>query len=274
MGMSARRTERRATGRWWRVGLAIVLVGVLATGLYVFSLFRQLTGTIEDRMERAPLLPTQTLACPPANGTAPAPPALGTAVARAPADAGQSRDFMVVRRESTTPGKGEPKEYLWAHVSAGRTRVDVVTFAPTLRLSPPGCPEQTLRDVGRGSGTAGVVAFLSGLLQVRANHVVEVDAKGFSAMRQLLDPKVIANPIGIDDAVAEAMSHIIFDESMGTDELREFAFSLRDLKTTQAHVVRQPTVPGSSTPVALTSSSPVIVQLRRALQTDSMASFT
>ena len=109
---------------------------------------------------------------------------------------------------------------------------------------------------------------------VPVDHVVEVDRQGFALMKRLLDPKVIANPFGVDDAITDAMSHIVFDESMRGDELRSLAFSLRDLKTTRSHSMTQPISATSKSPAPLTASSPSIVRLRRALETDAMASYS
>ncbi len=272
----ARRTGRRKR-RWPRVLLGLTaLVLVLVAG-YVFTMYRQVTGTIDQQLGRKPLLPTQTVACPPV--TAAGVPATGAGATRraspvVPATAaGEAKNFVVVRRDSDTPGVGEPSDFMWAHVSNDRTRVDVVSFAPNLRLAPEGCPVHTLRDVYRKGSTPAVVAFLSGLVQVRADHVVEVDRRGIVLMKQLLDPRVLANPIGVGDAIIEAMSHIVFDESMQGDELQSLAFSLRDLRTTRAHTMKQPTETGSTAPEPLTATSPSIVRLRQALTTDSMAGY-
>ncbi len=270
--MARRSDTRTGRGRRLRVVLMLLAVVAIAVGGYVFTLYRQVSGVIGERIERQPLLPTRTVACPPVG--APAGPAATrrTAAAR-PTAAGDARNFVVVHRDSTTPGTGKPSAFLWAHVSNDRSRVDVVTFGPELRVSPEGCPVQTLRDVFAREQTPGVVAFLSGLVRVRVDHVVEVDRQGVVLMKRLLDPKVLANPIGVDDAVAEAMSHVVFDQSMQGDELANLALSLRDLRTTRSHTMTQPTAPGSKTLEPLTATSPAIARLRKALETDSMAAY-
>lgn len=265
--------SRPRVGRRAQLVLVVLAVGILAVGGYLATVYRQVSGTIDEHLGRQPLLPTQTVACPPvvtSGGTA---AARRTAAGRADPSRGDANNFVVVRRKSNTPGTGEPSAFLWAHVSNDRTRVDIVSFAPELRLSPEGCPVQTLRDVFRRERTPGVVAFLSGLVRVRVDHVVEVDRQGFVLMKRLLDPKVIANPIGVDDAIAEAMTHIVFDESMQGDELRSLAFSLRDVRTTGSHTIREPERGTAKAQVPLTDASPSIVRLRRALQTDSMAEY-
>lgn len=269
-----RRSARTRTGggRRFRVVLVVLAVVLLAVGGYVFTLYRQVSGVIGERIERQPLLPTQTVACPPV-GVPPAGAVARRTAAARPTSSGDARNFVVVHRDSTTPGTGKPSAFLWAHVSNDRTRVDVVTFAPELRLSPEGCPVQTLRDVFARGQTPGVVAFLSGLVQVRVDHVVEVDRQGVVLLKRLLDPKVLANPLGVDDAIGEAMTHIVFDESMQGDELQSLAFSLRDLRTTRSHTMTQPTSPGSKVLAPLTATSPSVVRLRKALETDSMASY-
>ena len=47
-------------------------------------------------------------------------------------------------------------------------------------------PEQTLRDVFARGQTPAVVAFLSGLVQVPVDHVVEVDRQGVVLLKRLL----------------------------------------------------------------------------------------
>lgn len=272
------RSPRARTGasQRRRVVMLLLAVVVLAVGAYVFTLYRQVSGVLGERIERQPLLPTQTVACPPVG--APAAAVMATAATRRtaaarPTSSGDARNFVIVHRDSTTPGTGKPSAFLWAHVSNDRTRVDVVSFAPELRLSPEGCPVQTLRDVFARQQTPGVVAFLSGLLQVPVDHVVEVDRQGIVLLKRLLDPKVLANPIGVGDAIAEAMAHIVFDESMRGDDLQSLAFSLRDLRTTRSHTMTQPTAPGAKAAAPLTADSPPIAALRKALETDSMAAY-
>lgn len=270
-GAGQGRPPRRRRGL--RAFLGLVAVAVLAAGIYVFSLYRQVSGSIDQHISRSPLLPTQTLECRSAVSTPPTARPASARPAAAMADAGDARNFVVVRRDSNTPGKGDASAFLWTHISNDRTRIDVVTFEPELRVSPSGCPEETLRDVFQRAGTSGVVAFLGDLLQVPVDHVVEVDRQGFALMKQLLDPKVIANPVGVDDAVTEAMSHLVFDDSMNTDELRDLAFSLRDLQTTKSHTMTQPREPGAAAPAPLSASAPAVVKLRTALQQDAMAGY-
>ena len=272
--MRRNRQVGRSGGWWLRTALMLAAVLVLVAGGFVFTIYRQVAGTVDERIDRKPLLPTQALDCPPVGASGTPARRSATAARLAASEPGNARDFVVVRRESSAPGVGKASEFLWAHVSNDRTRVDVMTFAPALRLSAAGCPEETLGDVFTRAGTPGVVSFLSELVHVPVDQVVEVDRQGFALMKRLLDPKVIANPFGVDDAITDAMSHIVFDESMRGDELRSLAFSLRDLKTTRSHSMTQPISAASKSPAPLTASSPSIVRLRRALETDAMASYS
>ena len=162
---------RRARRRWLPpvlVGVAVVLVGALGAGfLYASSVDR----SVNQNLQRQRMLPEDT---PTAKGAKPRP-------TKPPADspAGEAMNYVLMGSDEAYGGVSRSDALMVLHLAADRRSAYLISFPRDLWVPIPLRGRNKINAAYAFGGASLTVRTLEGLLDVRMDHVAEVDLDGF-----------------------------------------------------------------------------------------------
>ena len=165
------RPRRRTRRRWLPlvlIALALLLVGALGAGfLYAASVDR----TVNDNLQRERVLPAETPAGP---GARPRPkkatPANG---------GGEAMNYVLIGSDVKNGGISRSDALMVLHLPADRREAYLISFPRDLWVPVPGRGRNKINAAYAFGGAELTVRTLEGLLDVRMDHVAQVDLDGF-----------------------------------------------------------------------------------------------
>jgi LCP family protein required for cell wall assembly len=161
--------RRRSRRRLWLpaafVALALLLVGSIATGfLYAFSVDR----AVNDNLRRQPVMPREAPAGKPRPSK---PPTTGEGHA--------SMNYVLIGADDAAGGSSRSDALMVLHLAADRRTAYLVSFPRDLWVPIPGYGRNKINAAYAFGGAQLTVETLEGLLDVRMDHVAQVDLEGF-----------------------------------------------------------------------------------------------
>jgi LCP family protein required for cell wall assembly len=162
---------RRARRSWLPivlVAVAVVLVGALGAGfLYASSVDR----SVNENLQRAPVLPADD---PAEEGAAPR-PTKPPATSRA----GGAMNYVLIGSDVANGGVSRSDALMVLHLAADRRSAYLISFPRDLWVDIPLRGKNKINAAYAFGGAGLTVRTLEGLLDVRMDHVVQVDLDGF-----------------------------------------------------------------------------------------------
>ena len=163
-----RRSERR---RWLPVALVavvVVLVGALGAGfLYASSVDRSLN----QNLQRERVMPAETPTGEDAEPRPTKPPANSAG--------GQAMNYVLIGSDVASDGVSRSDALMVLHLAADRRRAYLISFPRDLWVPVPLRGHNKINAAYAFGGASLTVRTLEGLLDVRMDHVAEVDLDGF-----------------------------------------------------------------------------------------------
>ena len=163
--------HRRARRRWLPIALvavAVVLVGALGAGfLYASSVDR----SVNQNLERERVMPAET----PTDGAGKPRPT------KPPADSagGQAMNYLLIGSDVANGGVSRSDALMVLHLAADRRSAYRISFPRDLWVPIPGRGRNKINAAYAFGGAELTVRTLEDLLDVRMDHVVQVDLDGF-----------------------------------------------------------------------------------------------
>ncbi len=163
--------RRRAPRRWLPivlVAVAVVLVGALGAGfLYASSIDR----SVNQNLQRERVLPAET---PTGKGAKPRP-----TKPPATSPAGGAMNYVLIGSDVANGGVSRSDALMVLHLSADRRSAYLISFPRDLWVEIPLRGRNKINAAYAFGGASLTVRTLEGLLDVRMDHVVQVDLDGF-----------------------------------------------------------------------------------------------
>ena len=165
------RPRRRARRHWLPfvlIAMALLLVGTLGAGLlYAASVDR----TVNDNLQRERVLPAET---PTAAGAKPRPkkPASTSPAAKA-------MNYVLIGSDKENGGISRSDALMVLHLAADRRSAYLISFPRDLWVPIPGHGRDKINAAYAFGGAELTIRTLEGLLDVRMDHVAQVDLDGF-----------------------------------------------------------------------------------------------
>jgi LCP family protein required for cell wall assembly len=163
---------RRGPSRRWLpivlVAVAVVLVGALGAGfLYASSVDR----SVNQNLQREPVLPDET---PTGKGAKPRPTKPPTTSAT-----GAAMNYVLIGSDLANGGVSRSDALMVLHLAADRRSAYLISFPRDLWVEIPLRGRNKINAAYAFGGASLTVRTLEGLLDVRMDHVVQVDLDGF-----------------------------------------------------------------------------------------------
>lgn len=170
-----RRARRRRRLPLVLAGIALVLVGTLGAGaLYAVTVDR----TVNDNLRREQVLPAET---PTAAGARPRP---RKPVSTSPA--AEALNYVLIGSDQAKGGVSRSDALLVLHLPADRRSAYLISFPRDLWVPVPGHGRNKINSAYAFGGAQLTVRTLEGLLDVRMDHVAQVDFDGFVGLTTAL----------------------------------------------------------------------------------------
>ena len=164
--------RRRSHRRLWLpaafVALALLLVGSIATGfIYAFSVDR----AVNDNLRRQSVMPREAPAREGAKPRPSKPPTTGGGQA--------SMNYVLIGADDAAGGSSRSDALMVLHLAADRRSAYLVSFPRDLWVPIPGYGRNKINAAYAFGGAELTVETLEGLLDVRMDHVAQIDLEGF-----------------------------------------------------------------------------------------------
>jgi LCP family protein required for cell wall assembly len=170
--------RRRSRRRLWLpaafVAVALLLVGTLMTGfLYAFTVDQ----AVNDNLRREPVMPRDA----PGTGAKPR-PTKPPSTSRAHA----AMNYVLIGADDSASGASRSDALMMLHLAADRRSAYLISFPRDLWVPIPGFGRNKINAAYAFGGAELTVATLEGLLDVRMDHVAQVDLDGFVSLTEEL----------------------------------------------------------------------------------------
>ena len=153
------------------VAVALLLVGSLTTGfLYAFTVDQ----AVNDNLRRQPVLPRDT---PAGKGAKPRPSKPPT-TSRAHA----AMNYVLIGTDDSAGGASRSDALMVLHLAADRRSAHLISFPRDLWVPIPGFGRNKINAAYAFGGAELTVETLEGLLDVRMDHVAQIDLDGFVSL--------------------------------------------------------------------------------------------
>ncbi len=177
------RAPRRALRRALIAVAALVVVALVGTGVYAWTINRQITSNIHRGIEL------------PANTPTPGAPSASASAADQPRETGVLNYVLLGSdsRDDADPGDGRSDTIMIVHLNKKRTHAYITSFPRDMYVSIPGHGQNKINAAFELGGPALTVQTLQDMTGAHMNHVVLVNFEGFVDMTTDLGGVTVPN---------------------------------------------------------------------------------